>query len=290
MLGKIKNILMTTVLGVSLVGLSGCTAVAEFFEGKYETNTHELSEAFSAIAIDSDTADIELIYSENGESKVVCYQKEKANCEVVVIDGTLTAKAKSSPMNLFGDKSKITVYLPSVEYTALIVKADTGDIVVPSNFTFESVDISADTGDITLNASASGAIKVRTSTGNISVGCEAVDSLDLSISTGKISVRGVTVAKECKIQADTGNVTLSDSTAEKLSVTTDTGKVTLSACDADELYITTETGNVTGTLLTDKVFIVRTSTGDIDVPKTITGGRCEITTDTGDIKISVQAK
>ena len=38
----------------------------------------------------------------------------------------------------------------------------------------------------------------------------------------------------------------------------------------------------------DKVFITDTSTGNISVPKTITGGKCEITTSTGDIRISIK--
>jgi len=41
-------------------------------------------------------------------------------------------------------------------------------------------------------------------------------------------------------------------------------------------------------LLTDKVFITKTDTGSINVPDSITGGRCEIKTDTGDIKITVK--
>ena len=50
----------------------------------------------------------------------------------------------------------------------------------------------------------------------------------------------------------------------------------------------TDTGDVKGSLLSEKIFIPTTDTGDVDVPKTVTGGRCEITTDTGDIKITVK--
>ena len=45
---------------------------------------------------------------------------------------------------------------------------------------------------------------------------------------------------------------------------------------------------VGGTLLSDKVFITDTTTGDVDVPKTTTGGKCEITTTTGDIEIDIE--
>lgn len=46
-------------------------------------------------------------------------------------------------------------------------------------------------------------------------------------------------------------------------------------------------GNVKGTLLTNKVFITHTDTGRVNVPKTVTGGKCEINTDTGNIKIDI---
>ena len=43
-------------------------------------------------------------------------------------------------------------------------------------------------------------------------------------------------------------------------------------------------------LFSDKIFFASTDTGSVNVPKTTTGGRCEITTDTGDIDIVVESK
>lgn len=57
--------------------------------------------------------------------------------------------------------------------------------------------------------------------------------------------------------------------------------------DASEIFVRTGTGNVTGSLLTDKVFLTQTDTGTVEVPQTITGGRCEIRTDTGDIELKI---
>ena len=64
--------------------------------------------------------------------------------------------------------------------------------------------------------------------------------------------------------------------------------MTLKDCDAAELEIKTGTGDVQGTLLSEKVFVVKTNTGKIQVPETVTGGKCKITTTTGDIRITVQ--
>ena len=75
---------------------------------------------------------------------------------------------------------------------------------------------------------------------------------------------------------------------ERFSIERSTGDVQLNGCDADEIYVKTDTGDVSGNLLTEKVFFAETDTGDIDVPRTNAGGRCEIITDTGDIRIQIQ--
>jgi len=80
---------------------------------------------------------------------------------------------------------------------------------------------------------------------------------------------------------------LHDVTDEKQEES-DTGDVKFDGCDAAEIFVETDTGDVKGSLLTDKIFIVQTDTGSVDVPKTATGGKCEITTSTGDINISIK--
>jgi DUF4097 and DUF4098 domain-containing protein YvlB len=95
--------------------------------------------------------------------------------------------------------------------------------------------------------------------------------------------------KNFRSDGDTGRLYLRNLAAEeKITVKRSTGDVSFEDCDAAELFIETSTGDVEGTLRSDKMFIVRTDTGDVDVPKTMSGGRCEITTDTGDIKIRIE--
>ena len=97
---------------------------------------------------------------------------------------------------------------------------------------------------------------------------------------------------ECKnviSSGNTGDISLKNvNAAEKISIERSTGDVRFDGCDAAEIFVKTDTGDVAGTLLSDKVFIVETDTGSVDVPKTVTGGQCEITTSTGDINISIK--
>ena len=74
---------------------------------------------------------------------------------------------------------------------------------------------------------------------------------------------------------------------QMITIERSTGDVIFDKCDAFELLIKTDTGNVTGSLLTDKIFIANSDTGHINVPETTTGGKCKITTDTGDIAFTV---
>jgi DUF4097 and DUF4098 domain-containing protein YvlB len=118
-----------------------------------------------------------------------------------------------------------------------------------------------------------------------SVTCEG--DITVGVSTGKAYLTDVT-CKNLTSTGSTGDVSLRNVISkEKISVERSTGDVTLDRSDAADLFITTSTGDVEGSLLTDKVFITKTDTGCINVPNSITGGRCEITTETGDIKISI---
>ena len=75
--------------------------------------------------------------------------------------------------------------------------------------------------------------------------------------------------------------------AGKFDLQRDTGDIRFDRCDASELLVKTDTGDVTGSLLTAKVFLVHTDTGHVRVPPSTTGGKCEIRTDTGDIRIDI---
>ena len=114
------------------------------------------------------------------------------------------------------------------------------------------------------------------------------EDIKITVSTGKAYLTDVK-CKNLVSWGDTGDISLTSVIApEKLYLERDTGDITFEKCDASDICIKTSTGDVKGTLLTEKIFVAQTSTGKIDVPKTVSGGRCEITTSTGSIKINIQ--
>ena len=277
----------------------------------YETHEYMVGESYNNISIVTKTADIVLLPSADSQTTVVCYERENMTHRVAVEDDSLIIRHDTlkwyEHIGVDFNTPKITVYLPRSKYASLVISGSTGDIVIPKDFEFESMDISVTTGDVTNAASASGMVKIHANTGDISLENTQQGKLDLSVSTGAVTLSRVTCAGNIRINVSTGRTTVTDVTCESLTSNGDTGdialnntvasqtitierttgNVTLEKSDADSLAIKTDTGNVTGSLLTDKVFIAQSDTGRVDVPKTITGGQCEITTDTGRICFTI---
>ncbi len=278
---------------------------------QFESNSFTIDEEFKSISINGGTADIVFTSTQDENASVVCFEEAKAKHSVFVKDGTLTIVLKDTRkwydrIGIISHSPKITVYLPGKQYDTLHIKESTGDIEIAKELTFQTMDITLSTGDVTNYASASD-LKIKTTTGDIYTENISADTVELSVSTGKVTARSIACAGAIKISVSTGDAALTDvvcnglvstgntgdlklenvTASENFSIVRTTGDIKLQDCDAGALTIETNTGSVTGNLLSEKIFITETSTGKVDVPKTTTGGICEIHTSTGDIIITV---
>lgn len=303
------------ILGVMLFCFSACSTDWNFrklFRQEYDTKTHEITQEFNSFSIDTDTADIFFALSDDEKCKVECFEKKKVTHSVSVQDNKLTVKTVDERKwydRIFDfSKDKITVYLPQIEYANLSIETDTGDVVLPENFKFENIDVNGSTGDVTIQSSAVEQINVNVSTGDIQLKHITAKSMTLSVSTGDIFLQSVAIVNTLTVKSSTGDARLIDLTCNAFSfdgstgkvelknvvatqsfnINNKTGNVTFESCDAGEISVTTSTGDITGSLLSEKIFIVDSGTGRIDVPKTITGGKCELTASTGNIIIQIQ--
>lgn len=286
---------------------------AKLSTDKYETREYEITDEFQNISVLADTADVTFLPSDGTECRVVCYEQTNVSHEVAVKDGTLMVELIDTRkwyehIGFNFQTPKITVYMPEGEYAALTVKTDTGDVSIPREFQFKSMDVSLSTGDVTCKASATEQLKIKTSTGDITLQDVSAGVLDLTVSTGKVKASRITCVGDISIRVSTGEAVLAGVTCQNLtsngdtgdidltsviasgsfSIVRSTGDVTFDRCDAAEILVTTSTGDVEGTLLSEKIFFIDTDTGHKDVPKTTTGGKCQIITSTGDIEISIE--
>lgn len=276
---KLWLIIATCLVLVGCIILGGVMAVLKWDWSKlsttrFVTNEYTISEKFSSIAIDTNTVDLTFAVSSDGVCKVECFENQKEMHTVTIRENTLQITRKNEKawydyIGIHFSSPRITIYLPQAEYGKLTIKESTGSIHIPGDFQFENVDIAVSTGDVNCASSVT-------------------ETLKIEVSTGKTSLTGLT-CKNFVTTGSTGEVILKNVIAtEAFSIKRSTGDVKLEGCDATEIRIETATGSVRGTLLTDKVFIVQTSTGNVNVPKTAAGGKCEITTGTGDINFSIE--
>lgn len=319
-MGKAMKIWLIIAIALVVVGAGVFTAAlaacgwdfSKLSTVQFETNTYSGTDRITGIRVDTDTADIRFAPSEDGQWKVVCHEAEKMNHTVSVKDGILTIKVVDERewydhIGIWIGSETVTLYLPEQEYASLVIRESTGDVEVPKAFRFGTIDINVSTGAVRNYASAIGVIKITASTGDIHVEDVSAASMELSVTTGHVTGRGLTCEGKLSVGVSTGDAQLTDVKCEnftsdgstgdivlkdviatgKMSIDRSTGDVKFDACDAAEILVETSTGNVTGSLRSDKIFIARVSTGDVDVPATTSGGKCQITTSTGDIRIRI---
>ena len=320
-MGKKTKIWFITAASLIVVGaiiFSGVMTVLKWdftklSTSKYQTNDYEINDTFKNISVSTDTAKIDFVPTDDSKILVSCYEQANEKHEVSVNNETLEIKLKSTKkwyehIGVNFTSPKITVYIPEGEYGNLLVNNSTGDIQISKEFTFENIDIKGSTSSVINSASVKNNVKIKLSTGDIKTENISAKAINLSVSTGMATLHNVKCNGDIKIKVSTGKAYITDTncknlissgdtgdlnlknvkSSEKFSLKRSTGDVKFELCDADEIFIETDTGNVVGSLLSEKVFIANSDTGKISVPKTVTGGRCEITTDTGDIKILVK--
>ena len=238
---------------------------------KYEMHSTDIVPEFEQIDIDTSVAAVSIELSPDGNCRLDCYEPSKMKHTAQVENGVLKIREVQKWEGGFGidmEEPTLTLYLPKDQYAALKLMVDTGDIRVPKIFTFDRVQIGSDAGDVDFQAGVTGQAQFKTDTGTVKA---------VGVSCGNFTA-----------ESDTGEILLENVIASgTLDVTSQTGDVRLKECDGAEIYITTDTGDVKGTILTEKVFLTETDTGEVNVPKSLTGGRCEITTQTGDIDIMI---
>jgi DUF4097 and DUF4098 domain-containing protein YvlB len=111
--------------------------------------------------------------------------------------------------------------------------------------------------------------------------------MSIGVTTGDTSVTDVTCLN-LSSHGSTGDLNLSNVVAsESFNLKRSTGDICFDRCDAGRITVKTSTGSVTGSLLSDKVFTANTDTGHVNVPPSTNGGQCELTTDTGNITITI---
>ena len=286
---------------------------SRLFRVEYTDLTHVIDPDFEKIQIDVGTANVEFIASRDGEVSVFLHQRDKVEYTVNEKNGVITISENNTMewydhiFSVSFDTPRIVVSLPSGEYGSLAAATRTGDVTLGRDLTFSGIEISQSTGNTRLYSSSVGDVKIDTGTGNLLVEGVTLPSLDVSVTTGNVTISSLDAVGDVSVRSSTGNVDITDLSSDGLTVNggtgyaslcravartaltveLSTGEVRLADSDSALVRITTSTGSVRGNLLTGKTFVAKSGTGTVNVPEDSGQNRCEITTGTGSIDISV---
>ena len=241
---------------------------------EYETNSYTFNEDFENIEINTITTEIIFKTSNTNETKVECLEMAKLKNSVSINNNTLSINHEDlrNQFDFIGINTKtpsITIYLPSNKTYSLELDNTTGNIKLDDNLLFSSINIESTTGNVYIK--------------NISC-----DSLNIYSTTGDVSINSIT-CKDLTLNGSSSDININNTILNgKLNINITTGDVELKSFDAREIHIKSTTGDIEASLLSEKEFIVKTATGDIEIPRTNSGGICEIATTTGDIEIYIK--
>lgn len=119
-------------------------------------------------------------------------------------------------------------------------------IELPSDYNGE-LKTETDTGDITVKDLDFSAAEFETETGDVSLTKVTANRLAAETETGDITI-GDTAADIIMTETETGDISLTKITANKVSAETETGELTLKDTDVKEIGLETETGDIKGVL------------------------------------------
>lgn len=279
----------------------------------FETNTYAVDDGFTSISVNGAECDIKLRPSGDGSCKVVCHESDKISHTVSVENNELIVERHDNRrwyeyIGAYWGSMEVVIYIPQGEYEELYALNLSGDIDIPEGYTFGSAEIQSTSGNINFKADVSGELSIQTTSGDIYIGEITSENLAAASTSGNLTIKNVTAQNAIGIQTVSGDVEVSGVRCKNIAADTSSGDlefrdvimtddmyvesvsgdVDLYRCDADSLWINTSSGDVSGTLLTEKIFLTDTSSGDIDVPRSTSGGKCEITTVSGDIEFDIE--
>lgn len=262
-------------------------------EASFGTKTAAVDEVFHNISVSGEDCDVRFYPSESGRAEVICRVRENTAYDVGVKDDTLCIKRQEELCRLryigiYRDEAAINVYLPESDYRSLAVNTRSGDITIPEEFRFESVNLKSNSGEIEMSASFGGDLSAMSESGDIHIAGTALGFLSAQSSSGEIAVEKVNAEEYIQAKTKSGDIGFSQVIAEdNIHAESVSGDIKLKGSDAKELWLKSHSGDVTGTLLTGKVFLTDTASGSVSVPKSASGGKCAISTKSGDIDFKI---
>ena len=284
LLAGIACIAVGHALGGHTILTQGNTSMGTTVQG-----THSVEQTFDRIRIDVLAADVELIPSEDGKCRIITTDHEDVEYTVRVVEDTLTVRAADNrawyqhlSVGVSANRS-VQIFLPAQSFKSLTVDVTAGDVSVPRDFTFSgNVELSSNSGDLTLLAAVEGDTSLETTTGDVTVEGKH-KTVSASATTGDVTLRHVD-AKELTVSVTTGSIHVQKAVAVAVTAAAGTGDVILEDVITDDaIRVTTTTGDQQLLRVLCGSMTLRAGSGCVTLTESVTLGHAAVKTTTGDV-------
>lgn len=190
--------------------------------------------AFTSISVDADVANFSI---EEGEEYAVEYTYPSNMIPTVKVNGdtleiNVHPKKGTGFINLnTGEtadvKTKLTVIVPegSTAFDSLNVKADAGNITL-DGYTFDALDIDCDAANVNIKKVTSGKTKIDADAGNVQIRDSKLGDSDLQADAGNIDIEDTEVGN-ITIDTNMGNIDLQKTIFGDGNFTSDMGRISI---------------------------------------------------------------
>ncbi|MBR4151319.1 MAG: DUF4097 family beta strand repeat protein [Firmicutes bacterium] len=259
---------------------------------EFETVTYKPGDSFDSVEVYGVDCDVRFEKSDDGKCVVECPECEGVTHKVEVSDGILRVerlidRKVYGHLHIIWKNEAIVVRLPKESYERLTVENSSGNVSVPAGFSFENARAACTSGDIAFGAAVKESLELKATSGDIAVRDTDCEDLKAETSSGGISMSGCK-ADDIEAGSTSGGIWMENCTGREIGLSCTSGDVVLKACDGEDISIACTSGDVTAELLSGKEFSCRATSGDVDVPESVRGGgRCSISTTSGDIEVRI---
>lgn len=180
------------------------------------------------------------------------------------------------------------IYVGENQVGSLKAKGSSGGIEVASVCVDGDMEVRSTSGGIHISDVECKGMSVKGSSGSIRLSSiTAKENIDVNCTSGSIhlsDIRCVDVTGE----NSSGKINCSNVIASgDMRLENNSGGISLDACDATNLKLSATSGSIRGSLLSQKNFVAEATSGSVDVPESVSGGLCEVSTTSGSIGLRV---
>lgn len=232
-------------------------------------------DSFTSIDVDLDYYDVDLVPSDKFAVEGAYLSKEGKPL-IEVRNDTLTVK----------DNEHIGINI-NIDLPGLISYSNHPNIIIyyPENTKLKNVVIQCDSSDLSLENLTAEQAEFDLEFGKLELSGIAANNITIEMDSGECSLKGIKAAEKLDISNNFGKTSLEDAEMRILKIDADSGDVTLTNTAFDSGALTLDMGKLTAKGAISKGLKVESNSGEVNVEGKLTG-LTDIKSDMGKVSVS----